>query len=191
MEAQDKLDEVAAYVESARTLPMSSSIVVNKSELMRLLDDLRSLLPEDLIAAQAVLARRHEMLADATSSAERLLEAAEEERQRLVSDQEVLRAARIEAGQVLEKAEERADAVRRDVDDYVDAKLAHLELSVAQILDTVRQGRERLAQPGPYPALYGALAADDGRPSELEAPDSPATPEVEPFHDEPREHSIG
>lgn len=191
MEAQEKLDEVVAYVESARTLPMSSSIVVNKSELTRLLEDLRSLLPEDLIAAQAVLSRRHEMLADATSSAERLLEAAEEERQRLISEQEVLRAARIEAGQVLEKAEERADAVRREVDDYVDAKLAHLELSVAQILDTVRQGRERLAQPGPYPALYGALAADDGPPAELEAPDSPPTPEVEPSRNEPREHSIG
>lgn len=189
MEVQHKLDEVLAFVESARTLPMSSSVVINKAELTRLLEDLRSLLPEDLIAAQAVLTRRHEMLADATASAERLLEAAEEERQRLISEQEVLKAARVEAARLVEEAKGRADAVTREVDDYVDAKLAHLELSVSHLLDTVRQGRERLAQPGPYPALYGALA-DDNTP-ELEAPESPSAAEDETVPEESREHSIG
>jgi hypothetical protein len=157
MKIQDKLDEVMAFVESARGLPMSSSVVVNKAELARLLDELRELLPDDLLEAQVVLDRREHILTEAVANAERLLVAAEEEKQRLVSEEEVLRQARIEAGTVLQSARAESEHMAREIDGYVDAKLANLEVSITKLLDTVRQGRDHLAQPG----LYNDLAAAD------------------------------
>jgi hypothetical protein len=52
-------------------------------------------------------------------------------------------------------AQERSERTSREIDEYVDAKLAHLEVSVTNILETIRQGRHRLAEPG----LYRELAA--------------------------------
>jgi hypothetical protein len=132
---------------------MSSSIMVNKAELSRLLTELGELLPDDLAQAEAVLSRRDAMLYEATANAERLLTAAIEERARMISDEEVLREARIEAAELIRDAQERSQRTSREIDEYVDAKLAHLEVSVTNILETVRQGRQRLAQPGLYTEL--------------------------------------
>jgi hypothetical protein len=155
VKVQEKLDEIMALVAAARTLPMSSSIVVNKAELTRLLTELGELLPDDLAQAEAILIRRDAMLYEATANAERLLTAAIEERRRMVSEEEVLRQARIEAAELIQDAQERSERTSREIDEYVDAKLAHLEVSVTNILETIRQGRERLAEPG----LYRELAA--------------------------------
>lgn len=170
MKVQDKLNEIKALVDAARTLPMSSSIVINKAELLRLLGELDQLLPDDLALAEAVLSRRDAMLYEATANAERLLTAAMEERQRMISEEEVLREARIEADEVIRAAEERFERTSREIDEYIDAKLAHLEVSVTNILETVRQGRQRLAEPG----LYGELASpEDGEAEPAPLPRRP------------------
>lgn len=157
MDAHDKLDKIIAFVDNAKTLPMSSSVMINKADLTRMLEEMRAALPEELQAAQKVLKQRDELLSDATANAERLLTAAEEERQRLVSEEEVLREARTQAGEAVRAAREKTEQMRSDVNAYVDAKLAHLEVSVSNILETVRQGRTRLSDPN----AYAELAASD------------------------------
>lgn len=166
MDVEGKLSEIVAFVGSARTLPMSSSVIVNSAELTRMLEELRDLLPSDLSAAQAVLDRRDGLLLEATANAERLLEAAVEEQRKLVSDEEVQRVARAEAGEIVQAARDKSERVMREIDAYVDAKLAHLEVSVTNILDTIRHGREQLTQPGVY--------------TELAAPNEPVEPEPAP-----------
>ena len=169
MKVQEKLDEIRALVSGARTLPMSSSIVVNKAELSRLLTELGELLPDDLAQAEAVLSRRDAMLYEATANAERLLTATMEERARMISDEEVLREARIEAAELIRDAQERSQRTSREIDEYVDAKLAHLEVSVTNILETVRQGRQRLAEPGLYSEL-GSLPEAGAEPGDEPPP---------------------
>lgn len=168
MQAHEKLDEILKFLESARSLPMSSSVVVNRNELNEQLEELRDILPAELQAAQDVLRKRDTLLYETTSNAERLLEAAAEEGRRLVSEEEVVRAARIEAAEMLQAARDETDRMSRDIDGYVDAKLAHLEVSVNNILEAIRKGREHLSASA---GLYGELAADDtGAPRELSEP---------------------
>lgn len=157
MDVHDKIDEIVKYLESARTMPMSSSAVVNRSDLLAMMEALRSTLPGSLRGAEAVLDQREALLAEARTNADGLVAAGEEEQERLVSEHGVLVAAETKAEEVIAAATARADEMRREVDDYVDAKLAHLELAVDKILDTVRQGRERLRGS----SAYDELAADD------------------------------
>lgn len=157
LDAHDKLDQIIDVVDNAKTMPMSSSVLINKADLTRMLEELRAALPEELQAAQKVLRQRDELLSDATANAERLLTAAEQERQRLVSEEEVLREARTQAGEAIRAAREKTEQMRSDVNAYVDAKLAHLEVSVTNILETVRHGRSRLSDAG----AYGELAPSD------------------------------
>ncbi len=155
MDVHDKIDEIVKFLESARTMPMSSSAVVNRPDLLRMLEELRAMLPGSLRAAEAVLDQREALLAEARTNAERLIATGQQEHERLVSEHGVLVAAEGKAEEAVAAAAEKADEMRRQVDDYVDAKLAHLELSVDKILETVRQGRERLRGPSAYAELAG------------------------------------
>ena len=100
MDVHDKLDEIVAYLESARAMPMSSSAVVNRSELLARLDAVRAMLPGSLRAAEMVLDQREELLAEAKANAERIIEAATQERERLVSEHGVLVAAETKAEEI-------------------------------------------------------------------------------------------
>ena len=64
------LDQIEDLVESSRTVPLSASIMVNKAEILDLLDQAREALPEDLVAADAVVADADAVLGRADSAAE-------------------------------------------------------------------------------------------------------------------------
>ncbi len=162
MDVNDKLDEIVKYVESARSMPMSSSSVINRTELLGQLEALREMLPATLDEADKLLGEREQVLAQAQADADALKTASQEERDRLIADHEILAAAQTRAEETLAAAAAKADELSRGVDDYVDAKLAHLEVAVDRILETVRQGRERLRKTSAYADLATADVSNPG-----------------------------
>jgi chlorite dismutase len=159
MEFEENLDQLAAFVDSARSVPMTSSVMVDKDELTRLLDQLRWRVPEDLIVARGILNKRQELLAEAQSNAQQLVDDAAEKQRELVSDHEVMRVARSEADALAVAARGEAERLAEEAADYVDGKLAELENVIASMFDIVRQGRDRLGRTRPR----AEVAADDGR----------------------------
>jgi chromosome segregation ATPase len=166
VDVNDKLDEIVRYVESARSMPMSSSSVINRTELLSQLQALRGMLPSTLQEADRLLGEREEVLGQAQSDAEAVVAAGRAERDQLVAEHEVLTAAQTLAEATLAAATAKADELSRGVDDYVDAKLAHLEIAVDRILETIRQGRERLQKTSAYSELG---SGDDPLPGSAES----------------------
>ena len=144
MDVHDKLDELTAIVENARSMPLSSSCVLNRGELLALLDELRQLLPEELQHADLLLADREAVVAEGRAAAERILAAAHQEQARLVSETEVWIEARRQADAMQAEVEAESARMRREVDDYVDTRLANFEVVLEKTLSTVRRGREKL-----------------------------------------------
>ena len=142
---QVKLDQLAALIESARAMPMSASCVVNRSEVMALLDELRGLLPAEITQARSVLAGKDDVLADGRREADRIIAAAREERLRMLSEHEVFVEAQAEADRLVVEATTSAEAMRAEVDDYVDGKLANFEIILSKTLTSVERGRAKLA----------------------------------------------
>ncbi|GAB3688599.1 hypothetical protein [Angustibacter aerolatus] len=146
MDVHDKLDEITALVEDARAVPMSASAIVHRADLLALLDELRELLPEELTHADAVLADREAVVDQGRVEAERLLQHAQAEHDRLVEETEVVTAARTRAAHVQQQAEVEATRLLTDADDYVDRKLADFEVTLDKLAQQVRRGREHLAE---------------------------------------------
>jgi hypothetical protein len=144
VDVHDKLDELVAVVENARSMPMSASCVVNRGEVLSLLEELRELLPEEFRHAEMLLSDRESVVDEGRREAERILAAARAEQARLVSETEVLAAAERAAQEVREAAAEEARGMRGEVDDYVDAKLANFEVVLDKTLAAVHRGREKL-----------------------------------------------
>ena len=137
--------ELRAALHEARSMPMSSSAVVNRGELLSLVDRMERACEVEMSEAREVLTTRDHVIADARQEAEQVLHEARLEQDRLVSDTEVFRIAQRRAEDELTEARSEADALRREADEYVDGKLAGFEISMQRILETVQRGRQRLA----------------------------------------------
>jgi len=161
VDVHEKLDEITTLVETARTMPMSASAMINRNELLTLLDELRDLLPEELDLAEQLIAGRDRLVAEGHDEAERIVAAAHEERMRLVSETAVFAQAQLEAGRLRAEAEEDSESLRQQVDTYVDSKLATFEITLNKTLAAVHRGREKLRGRGELESL-GSLGTDTG-----------------------------
>ncbi|MGW4725976.1 cell division initiation protein [Streptomyces sp. NPDC004291] len=149
MDVQKKLDEIVATVQGARSMPMSASCVVNRAELLALLEEVRQALPGSLAQAQELIGGREQMVEQARQEAERIIEAAHAERGSIVSDTQVARESREEADRILSEARRESEEIRAEADDYVDSKLANFEVVLNKTIGSVDRGREKLLGRGP------------------------------------------
>jgi vacuolar-type H+-ATPase subunit H len=162
MDAQAKLDRITEMVESAKSMPLSASVLVNKSEMLALLDELRAGLPDELREAQWVIKDREDVIDAGRKEAERIVADARTEATRLVSRTEIVQSATKEAERLLDEAKETARQMRLDAEDYVDAKLANFEVVLHKTLGAVERGRDKLRGRHELEELRdGALLADE------------------------------
>ncbi|MGW6224163.1 ATP synthase F0 subunit B [Streptomyces olivaceus] len=170
MDVQNKLDEITAMVSGARAMPMSASCVVNRAELLSLLEELRAELPGSLAQAQELIGDRDEMVAQARQEADRIIESAHAERGSLIAGTEVARRSQAEADRILTEARQEAEEVRAEADDYVDSKLANFEVVLTKTLGSVGRGREKLLGTGP--------GLDENGYEDEDAPERSHDPEI-------------
>ena len=141
---EELLFELRQMVETARMMPMSSSVLINRDEALTLIEDAIELFPEELRRARWLLKERAEYLEQARHEADDLLEAARVQSGRLVERSEVVREARRTADQVILDAESESRRLRHATEDYIDARLGALEGALGRTLQTLRRGRDRL-----------------------------------------------
>ncbi|MFD9792463.1 DivIVA domain-containing protein [Streptomyces sp. NPDC059070] len=149
MDVQKKLDEIVDVVAGARSMPMSASCVVNRAELLALLEEVREALPGSLAQAQELIGGREQLVEQARQEAERIIESAHAQRGTLISDTAVARQSQDEADRILADAKREADEIRAEADDYVDSKLANFEVVLTKTIGSVDRGREKLLGRGP------------------------------------------
>jgi hypothetical protein len=142
---EERVAQVRRVVEEARSMPMSASAVVNRGELLAMLDELAVAAQAELAEAADVVSAKDDVVGQGHRRADELLADARAQQQRLASESEVLQHAREQAEAELSAARQEAEALRKEVDDYVDTKLAAFEVALERSLETVRRGRERLA----------------------------------------------
>ncbi|WP_327370092.1 cell division initiation protein [Streptomyces sp. NBC_01217] len=171
MDVQKKLDEIVEAVGSARSMPMSASCVVNRAELLAMLEEVREALPGSLAHAQELIGGREQMVEQARQEAERIIGSAHAERTSLISGTEVARQSRSEADRILDEARREAEEVRAEADEYVDSKLANFEVVLTKTIGSVDRGREKLLGRG---QAYDEQGYED--PDFAEAPERSTDP---------------
>ncbi|WP_093850641.1 cell division initiation protein [Streptomyces pini] len=161
MDVQQKLDDIVAAVEGARSMPMSASCVINRAELLGMLEEVRQALPGSLAQAQELIGDREQMIAEARQEAQRIIDSAQAERGSLVSGTEIARRAQEEADRILAQARQEAEGIRAEADDYVDSKLANFEVVLSKTIGSVDRGREKLLGRDPGAGPYGEESGED------------------------------
>ncbi len=139
------LRELVELVEHARSLPMSTSVRVEREDVLALLDEAIVRLPDELRAARYLLKEREEFLARTRREADEIVAEAKSRVAHMVQRTEVVKAADQRARQLVEEAEEESRRMRHETEDYCDQKLASFQVVLERIGRAVSQGRQRLA----------------------------------------------
>ncbi|QOR69474.1 hypothetical protein IM660_12330 [Ruania alkalisoli] len=140
------LDELADLVSSARSMPMSASVLVNRAEVLELIDSATGVLPDQITRADSVVADADAVLQRARREAGAIVEKAKERADELVSREAVVAAANERAATIVATAKAEAEKLSREADDYCDRQLAQFEIDLNSISSQVAAGRARLME---------------------------------------------
>jgi cell division septum initiation protein DivIVA len=185
MDISGRLVQLEELVNEAKSMPLSSSVLVNKDEVLEVLRQMQEDLPEEIKQARWIVKDREELLAKARVEGDKIVDVAREEQLRMARKESIVVRANEEAERILTEADDRARSMRDEAEDYVDAKLAQFEIALrkvleesqaatkglARTLDQVEMGRDRLRAP--------ATAAEE----EFGTHEAPPRRET-PFYDE-------
>jgi len=162
VDTEELILQVRDQIDAARSVPMSASVMVNRDDLVGLLDDAVQALPEEIRQARWLLKEREEFLAKARREAEDIIDAGRQQAQRMVEKTEVVREANLHARRLVEDAEKTARDLKHEAEDYIDRKLASFEVVLERTMTAVAKGRERLQVV--MPAAHAELEEepDDG-----------------------------
>jgi cell division septum initiation protein DivIVA len=140
----DRIDEIISVVENARNVPMSRNCMLDRGELLGLLEHLRSQMPSEMRRAGALLDERDKILDAGQREAERMIAEAEAEHHRLVSHNEVVVSADRESSRMIADARAEVQRLRDEVDEYVDTTLANFEQFLTRSLASIERGRDKM-----------------------------------------------
>jgi hypothetical protein len=181
-EVTERLDALREAVDNARAMPMSASVVVNRTDLGYLVDQLETAVREAVSEANGVLAARAAVVAEGESRVREMLREARLERDRLVGDTEVFQSALREADRLRLEADEEGRALRADADSYVAERLATFEGALDSTLEAVRRGRERLGHANGHGSRVNGSSNGQAHPMAALADDSDVDRIVLPEH---------
>lgn len=135
MDFAGRLAQLEEVIREAKSMPLSSSALVNREEVLDLLTDMQEGLPEEIKQARWIVRDREELLAKARLDSEKIVDQAREEQVRMARKEAIVQRAEEESQRILAEADEQARGMRREAEDYADAKLAQFEIALRRILE--------------------------------------------------------
>ena len=145
---QDKIDEIAAYIDSCKPMPLSSSLIlVDRETIDDYLASFRDTVPDEMRRYQKIISNKEEILQDAKKKANEIIEEANQFVNSSVNEHEIMQQAYAQAGEIVEDAKKQAqyiiqqanieaDNIHMAAIDYTDASLANIESVLSNAIDT-------------------------------------------------------
>ncbi|MFN2544281.1 MAG: hypothetical protein ABR600_06890 [Actinomycetota bacterium] len=146
MDIASRLQQLEDIIKDAKSMPLSSSVLVNREELLEMVGGLKEALPEEIKQARWVVKDREELLSKARREAEAVTERARSEQSHMLAEETVVQEAQDEAGRILDEAREHARQIRLEAEDYVDGKLAQFDAVLTRIQEALVGAGESLTK---------------------------------------------
>lgn len=138
------IDILYERVEDAKSPALKPDMsLVDRGEILDLLEELRAQVPVEVKRAQELLSAREKFVEEAKRDVDRMMRQAELDAKAKVSESEILYAAKEKARQIIGRAEERSRQLYQVANEYAEDALARTEEAVQAALDEVKQSRVR------------------------------------------------
>lgn len=139
------IDRLEELVEDARSFPgFGNTAMVDREAAFEVIDQMRQTIPEELKQARWIVKERQSMLDEARNESDRILRQAQEEAEKITSEEEVLKRAEQRSAEIMDDARRRERETRLGAEDYADEVLGNLEENLERLLEAVQRGRSKL-----------------------------------------------
>jgi vacuolar-type H+-ATPase subunit H len=144
MDLQYLIDRLETMVRAGRRMPVMNKIMMDEQELVDLIDQMRTVLPEEIRYAKHVLREKEQILSDAQAQADDVLRNARQQAEVLIEREGLLKQARQQADDIKRQAHEEAERVQVGADNYVRQVLTDLADSLQRQIASVNKGLDSL-----------------------------------------------
>ena len=145
MSIYNLLDQLESTIEgSKRAFMQTDKIIVDPEELYKIIDQIRSSVPDDIRDAQWVKREEEQIKRKAQEDYERIIEEARARAQELVSETEVYRLAEIRVREMLEEANQAAHDITWGAFNYADDIMEKIEKQLQIYYDVVQDGKDEI-----------------------------------------------
>jgi F0F1-type ATP synthase membrane subunit b/b' len=146
MESLQIIERILNEIHEARSVPLSrDGALVNRQEMINLLNELKAKLPPDILHAQHLLENKEAVMNEGRLAGQAIIDEAKHEANRLISQTEIVQEANLRAQDILKQVDEELSKMRLETDQYIDARLANFEASLQKTIQVVRRGREKIS----------------------------------------------
>ena len=151
MDGLELLDDLEEVIAQGASVPFSGRCILERDELMDIVQDLKLKLPDDLKQAKWIKEDRQRILNEAQTEADDIIKAANEKGISMINEHEITQQAMEQARQIIDKAKAEAKEIIDSSYNYADRLLETVEkVSVSsmkeleQCISIVRSNRSEL-----------------------------------------------
>lgn len=131
-------------VQDARALPLTADkCIVERDKVLDMLDDVIAQLPVELKQSRTIVESRNELISQARREAENIIRKAQEDAQKLVTEEAIYQEAKRQCQEMVLQTKTRMAELRKASNEYMDDALRRTEETIAISLDDVRDTRAK------------------------------------------------
>jgi len=112
MEVLELIEKLNEEIENAAPLFFGGRCVINREEIMQLLQDIEVHLPDDLKQAQWIKDERERILSEAKAEADEIIRSANEQLISMINENEITKKAQERAEVILERTQHSANEIK-------------------------------------------------------------------------------
>ena len=127
MTVLDLLDELEDIVDTAPNVPLTGKIMVESSEVLEIVDDIRKALPEDVKQAKWLKDEKERILAEAKEEYEKIIVEAKKQAGFLVDNNDITLKAKKRADSISDAADDYSRVLKLKTYDYLDKMLYDMQ----------------------------------------------------------------
>lgn len=140
----DLVNSMQEMVEEAKLIPLTiDKCVVDKDQLLFLINETIRCLPEELDAAKDLVANREQFLEETQKQAENIIVEANKKANLILREQEIMKQAEIEARDIVLNAKTKSAEIKKLSTDYCNDSLLRAEENLAVLLEEVKSTRRK------------------------------------------------
>ncbi len=144
MEILELVDKLESTLSSSARLPMAGRAIVNLEQLLEMVDQLRSAIPDNMKEAQMILQKRDNILNQALMESRRVRAAGEEEASAKVAENQIVKDAQRKAEETLVEAQHRAQRLLGEADKQARARIKGSDQYAREVLQKLEQELDNL-----------------------------------------------
>ncbi len=144
MDILNLLEKIEDLIEEASKFPLSNKVMIDKEEMLELINEIRLKLPDEINRASWVSKERQRILNEAQEEANELIEKVQDQQRYLIEDNEITKQAQKHANQIIHDAEIKASEMKMGAYNYSDEILSKLQEKIREVNTIIENNREVL-----------------------------------------------